>query len=98
MTVELVDDRPVKERVAAILDGASLQLAALHKEVQDETILACLLAVCISPLEGDDEPGNWEWVYSGNLRTPEAYCDLLAELAETITNPGDAETVQHRMV
>lgn len=98
MTEEkLVDDRPVKDRVAVILNQTSTHLAALHKNVEADTILAVVMAVCISP-RSEDEAHRLEWVYSSNLKTPEALVDLLAELAETISNPKEMETIEHRMI
>ncbi len=97
MTEELIDDRPVKERVAGILNQASSQLSALHKSIEADTILAVVLAVCISPRDAE-EADRLEWVYSSNLRTDESFVELLAELAETVSNPKDMETTEHRMI
>lgn len=91
---KLTDDRPIRERVATILDQCGAQLSKLHLEVEGKTTLATVMAVCISE-KGSEE---YEWVYSANLTTNEALVELLAELVETITDPKETETVNHRLI
>ncbi len=87
----------VKDRVGAILDQASAQLTALHIEIQDDFILAVTLGVCISPMNSHMDEDRM-WVYSSNMPKDESLLEALQDLAETIADPEDQETVKHLLV
>ena len=51
---KLTDDRPIKDRVATILDQCGAQLSKLYKEVEGTTVLAMMMAVCISEKDSEE--------------------------------------------